>query len=160
MNRTLKLLNLSNCRVNTGVATHIFRSLEKSTSLEELDLSENSQLVKCDNEALGCVIDGMLNANTTLKVLNLYGCEITDQTAKHILSGLTRNTSLVTLDMGSSKLSGSCAVSLLQQTTSTLSITVSVLGFRKVKMDKGTMWCAVDNIGDANPGILQSTNLK
>ena len=98
------------------------------------------------------VIEGMLNGNRTLKVMNLYGCAITDQTAKYILSGLTKNTSHVTLDMGSSKLSGSCAVSLLQQTNTTSSITVGVLRFRKVKVDSGTMWCAVDNIGDANSG--------
>ena len=70
VNKTLMVLNQSNCRVNTGVPTHIFRSLEKRTSLEELDLSENSQLAKCDNEALGCVIQEMLNVNRTLEVLN------------------------------------------------------------------------------------------
>ena len=52
----------------------IFRSLEHNTSLEELDLSGNSQLAEGDSEAVGCAIERMLNVNRTLKVLNLSGC--------------------------------------------------------------------------------------
>ena len=128
---------------STG-AVSIFRSLEHNTSLEELDLSENSQLAEGDSEAVGCAIERMLNVNRTLKVLNLSGCNVTDPIVKCILTGLTKNTSLVTLDMSSPKLSGSCAVSLFQQMTThpTLSITVgevNVLGVGRVKMDRGTM---------------------
>ena len=130
---------------STG-AVSIFRSLEHNTSLEELDLSENSQLAEGDSEAVGCAIERMLCTNRTLKILKLSGCGITDPVVKHILTGLTNNTSLVTLDMGSSKLSGSCAVSLFQQMTThpTLSITVgevNVLGVGRVKMDRGNVVC-------------------
>ena len=90
--------------------------------------------------------------NRTLKVLNLSGCNVTDPIVKHILTGLIKNTSLVTLNHSSPKLSGSCAVSLFQQMTThpTLSITVgevNVLGVGRVKMDRGTMvWCVISDL--------------
>ena len=138
VNRTLKVLNLQNCELNTAVATSIFRSLEYNTHLENLDISGNSQLAECDSEAVGCAIEKMLNVNKTLKVLNLGGCNVTDPIAKHILTGLTGNISLVTLDMRSSKLNGSCVASLFQVTT--CHITVDVLGVGRVEMNRGTIW--------------------
>ena len=152
VNGTLKVLNLSKCKLDTAVATSIFRSLQHNTSLEELDLSENNQLAEGDSEALGCAIERMLSVNRTLEVLNLSGCNVTDAIVQHILTGLTKNTTLVTLDVRSSKLSGSCAVSLFQQMTThlTLSITVgevNVLGVGRVKMDGGTMlWCVMGDL--------------
>ena len=176
VNRTIKILNLTDCRLTNEVASYfasglaqnhsvrkmilhsnnigstgavsIFRSLEHNTSLEELDLSENSQLAENDSEAVGCAVERMLNVNRTLKVLNLSGCQVTDPIVNHILTGLTKNTSLVTIDMGSLKLSVSCAVSLFQQTTThpTPSITVgevNVLGVGRVKMDRGSLWCDI-----------------
>ena len=93
----------------------------------------------------------MLNVNRTLKVLNLSGCQVTDPIVKHILTGLTKNTSLVTLDMRSSTLSVSCAVSLFQQMTThpTLSITVgevTVLGVGRVRMDRGSLCCVIGDL--------------
>ena len=151
INKTLKVLRLTNCGLDTVVATHIFKSLEHNTSLEELDLSWNSQLAEDDSEAVGCAIERILNVNRTLAVLNLSGCNITDPVAKHIVTGLTKNTSLVTLDMQSSKLSVSCAVSLFQLMTThpTLSITVgevNVLGVGMVKMDRGSLWCVIGDL--------------
>ena len=90
--------------------------------------------------------------NRTLSTLNLSGCNITDPIVKHILTGLMKNTSLVTLNIGSPKLSGSCAVSLFLQmaTHPTLSITVddlevNVLGVGRVKMDRGTVRCVMSD---------------
>ena len=138
--------------ISSAGAVRIFRSLEHNTSLEELDLSENSQLAGGDSEAVGCAIERMLGGNRTLKVLDLSGCGFTDPTVKHILTGLTKNTSLVTIDIGSSKLSGSCAVSLFQKMATNLTRSrvhvseVNVLGVGKVKMDGGSMWCVIDNL--------------
>ena len=141
-------LCLKHCNISSAGAVSIFRSLEHNTSLEELDLSGNSQLPEGDSEVVGCTIERMLCTNRTLKVLNLSGCGITDPIVKHILTGLTKNTSLVTLGMASSKLRGSFAVSLFQQKTThpTLSITVgevNVLGVGRVKMDRGTIHCVI-----------------
>ena len=133
VNRTLRKLNLSKCGLDTAVATSIFRSLEHNNSLEKLVLSENSPLADGDSEAVGCAIEMMLGVNRTLKELDLYDCNITDQIAKHILTGLTRNTSLLILDIESGKLSST--VSLLPQTTTT----VGILGFRRVKMVRGIL---------------------
>ena len=140
-----------NKSISSTGAMSIFRSLEHNTSLEELDLSENSQLAEGDSEAVGCTIERMLNVNRTLKILNLSGCNVTDPIVKHIVTGLTKNTSLVTLDIGSSKLSGSCAVSLFQQMTThpTLSSTVgevNLLGVGRVKIDSGTLWCVMGDL--------------
>ena len=141
----LQLVQLQNANIDSQNALCIFRSLKHNTSLEELDLSENSQLAEGDSEAVGCAIEKMLKVNKTLKVLNLNGCNITDPIVKHILTGLTKNTSLVTLNMRSPKLSAYCAVSLFQQMTTypTLSITVgevNILAVGRVKMDRGCLW--------------------
>ena len=179
VNRTLKVLNLTDCGLTNELVSYfanrlaqnhsvrkvilhsnnigstgamsIFRSLEHNTSLEELDLSGNSQLAGGESEAVGCAIERMLNVNRTLKILNLSGCNITDPIAKHILTGLTKNTSLVTLEMRSPKLSGSCAVSLFQHMTThcTLNIAVgevNVLGVGKVKIDRGSLWCVIGDL--------------
>ena len=49
-------------------AIEIFRSVEHNTSLKQLDLSWNSQLVEGASEVVGCAIERMLNVNRTLKV--------------------------------------------------------------------------------------------
>ena len=178
VNKTLKVLNLSRCTLTNEVvsnfanglaqnnsvrkvllhsnyigsagAVSIFRSLEQNTSLEKLGLSRNRQLAEDDSEAVGCATERMLNVNKTLKVLNLSHCNVTDPIVKHILTGLNKNTSLVTLNMSSPKLSGSCAVSLFQHMTThpTLSTVgeVNVLGVGRVRMDRGTHWCDVSNL--------------
>ena len=131
---------------NTQHAVAIFSFLEHNTSLEELDLLGNWQLT--EGEVVGCAIERTLNVNRTLKVLNLSGCNVTDAVAKHISTGLTKSTGLVTFEIQSSELSGRCAVPLLQQMTThpTLSITVgelNVLGVGRVRMDRGTIWCVI-----------------
>ena len=138
VNRTLKVLNLSGCGLDTTVVTSIFRSLQHNTSLEKLDLSWKSELGEGDSETVGCAIERMLTVNRTLKELNLSGCKVID---KHMLTGLIKNTSLTALNIQPWTLSGTCAVFLFQQTTghSTLSINgemVHVLGVGKVRQTK------------------------
>ena len=152
---SLDTLRCQRVNIDSQNAVDIFRSLEHNTSLEMLDLSENSQLAEGDSEAVGCAIERMLTVNRTLKVLNLNGCNVTDPVVKHILTGLTKNTSLVTLHVRSLKLSGSCAVSLLQQMTThpTRRITVgevNVLGVGRVKMYRGCLWCVVGDMFPVN----------
>ena len=179
VNITLKILNLRSCGFTSEAATNfaiglaqncsiervylchneisstgavsMVRSLEHNTKLEILELSGNSQLAEGDSEAVGCAVERMLNVNRTLKVLNLGGCNVTDPIVQHILTGLMSNSSLVTLHIGSPKLSGSCAVSLFHQVTihPTLSTVgeVNVLGVGRVKMDRGTMlWCVTGDL--------------
>ena len=157
VNKTLKVLNLRKCELNTAVAAGILRSLVHNTSLEELDLSENSQLAMSDSEAVGCALENMLNVNRTLKVLNLSGCKVTDPVLKHILTGLTKNVSLKNLNIGSCTLSFKCAVPFLQQMIThpspSISAKVNVQGVGEVKMDreKETLWCVVGDIHDTIP---------
>ena len=70
VNRTLKVLNLSKWKLNTAVPISIFRSLQHNSSLEELLLSENSQLAEGNSESVGRAIERMLTVNRALKVLN------------------------------------------------------------------------------------------
>ena len=171
LNRTLKVLNLRDCGITNEVAAYlanglaqnysvtkvvlhsnkigscgtvsIFRSLEHNTSLEELDLSENSQLAEGDSEAVGCAIERILNVNRTLKGLDLSGCNTTDSIVKHILNGLNKNASIVTLHVGLCE-SSRCAVCLLQQgiTHPTLTtVGVTVVGVGLVEMNRGTLCC-------------------
>ena len=141
----LQMLRFHYGNIDRQNALGMFRALEHNTSLKELHLSGSNQYAECGNEAVGCAIEKMLRVNRTLKVLDLRRCcKITEPVVQHILTGVTKNTSLVKLDIRSSMLTVSCAVSLLQQMTThpTLSIhvegEVKVLGVGRVKLDERT----------------------
>ena len=85
--------------IDSQNAIDIFRSLEHNTSLEELDLSGNSQLAEGDSGAVGCAIERMLNVNRTLKVLNLYDCGFDTVVPTHVFRSLEHNTGLERLDL-------------------------------------------------------------
>ena len=97
---SVQALKLKHCNISSTGVVNIFRSLEHNTSLEELDLSENSQLAKGDSEAVGCAIERILNVNRTLKILNLNCCGIDTAVASHIATGLAHNASLAELNIG------------------------------------------------------------
>jgi len=99
-NCKLQVLRFQNGSIDGQNAVNLFKSLEHSTSLEELNLSENSQLAEGDREAVGCAIEGMLRVNTRLKLLNLRYCELDTAVAIHIGAGLEHNTSLEELSAG------------------------------------------------------------
>ena len=152
-------MNIDNGNVDSKNAVGMLRLLENNTSLGELDLSGNSHLAEGDGEAKCCALKRLLNVNRTLKILDLSGCGVTDAIAKHILTGLTRNTSLVSLDLGSCKLSVSCSVSLFQHmithTLSWIPVGVNIPGVGEVKMDRGVMCYKRHNFW-ALCGVLQS----
>ena len=100
----LQVLHFYNGNIDSKNAVGMLRLLANNTSLGKLDLSGSSHLAEGDSEAVDCALERMLNANTTLKILALSGCGVRDPIAKHILTRLTKNTSLVTLDLGSCKL--------------------------------------------------------
>ena len=103
--KSFQVLDLSYNQIGSAGAVSIFRSLEHNTSLEELDLSQISQLAEGDSEAVGCAIERMLRVNTRLKVLNLSDCGLDTAVATHIAAGLEHNTSLEQLDLsGNSQL--------------------------------------------------------
>jgi len=66
VNKRLKLLNLRSCKLDTAVATRTIAGLEHNTSLqlEELYLSENSQLAAGDCQAVDCAVERILRVNT------------------------------------------------------------------------------------------------
>ena len=98
--QSLQVLKFEHCNINsTGVVT-IFRSLEHNRTLEELDLSGNSQLAEGDSETVGCAIDRMLSVNRTLKKLNMYDYELDTTVITHIAAGLAHNAYLAELNIG------------------------------------------------------------
>ena len=158
-------MNLCHCGLENVLAISVFRSLESNNSLKELDLSWNRRLAENDSEAVGYALERMLNMNKALEVLHLCGCRVTEQMAKHILTGVTKNTSLLKLNIEQCILSGSCAVSLLQQVTlhSTLSRVhvseVDVMGVGKVKMEGKIIWCVVgDTISERCVEFFRALN--
>ena len=95
----LQVLRYWKGNIDSQNAVDIFRSLEHNTSLEELDLSENSQLAEGDSEAVGCAIERMLKVNRTLKVLNLSNCVLDTAVVTHTAAGLVHNAALVELNI-------------------------------------------------------------
>ena len=119
--------------------------------MEELDPFGNIQLAEGDNsEAVGYEIERMLNFNKTLKLLNLGVCQVMDPIVKHIQTGLSKNTSPVTPNMESCKLSGSCAVSFLHQVTTHPIVGIVgrlvILGVGELKTDRGAILCVASDI--------------
>ena len=90
VNTRLKLRNLRCCRLDTAVTTNTTAGLEHNTSLEELDLLENSELAAGDRGAVACAIERTLRVNTRLKAeLNLSAVDLTlHAVATHIAAGL------------------------------------------------------------------------
>ena len=128
MNRTLKVLNLIGCRLNTTVITHITAGLAHNASLAELNigdiyfLSRNNitsegwvRLFKalCNNTSLkklnisfnnlemegSVALAEMLSCNKSLTELNLRGCDIPEAGLTEIARGLLQNTTLQTLTL-------------------------------------------------------------
>jgi len=77
-NKRLKLLNLRCCKLDTAVATRTIAGLEHNNSLqlEELYLSENSQLAASDCQAVDCAMERILRVNTWLKESNLFVSDV------------------------------------------------------------------------------------
>jgi len=98
-NCKLQVLRFQDGSIDGQDAVNLFKSLEHSTRLEELNLSKNSQLAEGDKEAVGCAIEGMLRVNTRLKLLTLRYCELDTAVAIHIGAGLEHNTSLEELNL-------------------------------------------------------------
>ena len=95
-NSSVKQLNLKSSKITSAGAAQIFKSLEHSTSLEELNLSSNrfaSFYRSDDSEALGCAVERLLRVNQTLRILNLQHCHLNDAIMHHIATGLKYNRS-------------------------------------------------------------------
>ena len=124
INKTLRVINLQNCFLSDSItkhlsiglannsslnqlilnvtctgATHLFKSLERNTSLKDLHLT----LSRSDgSKTLGVAMEEVLMANKTLRILNLQDCLLSDETASHIATGIAKNSSLKQLILKSS----------------------------------------------------------
>ena len=116
-NKTIKRLRLSFSSL-TGVIKQVSDSLFNNKTLEQLVLWDVTGITDEDITHLST----MLSSNTTLKVLYLYNCNITDNGVRYICEGLTKNQTLTMLNIGRNRqitsVSTSTIADLIQTTTS------------------------------------------
>ena len=116
-NKTIKTLDLFSSSL-TGCIKQVSDSLCNNETLEQLLLSNVTDITDEDMTHLST----MLATNTTLKVLWLYNCNITDNGVRYICQGLTKNQTLTGLNIGRNRqitsVSTSTIADLIQTTTS------------------------------------------
>ena len=116
-NKTIKTLELYSSSL-TGVIKQVSDSLCNNETLEELVLYDVTGITDEDMTHLSTI----LATNTTLKVLWLLNCNITDNGVRYICEGLTKNQTLTTLNIGYNhqitSVSTSTIADLIQTTTS------------------------------------------
>ena len=109
-NKSLKQLNI---KLLAGAeAVHIFRALEKNSSVQKLKISLGEGIDS--HEKAVTALSQMLKINKSLSVLDLSGCGVTDVMAQHIASGLAENTTLRALNTNSNQLKTDGAGYILQ----------------------------------------------
>ena len=116
-NKTINRLWLDSSSLTGGIK-QVSDSLCNNETLEELVLSHVTGITDEDMTHLSTI----LATNTTLKVLWLSNCNITDNGVRYICEGLTKNQTLTKLNIGRNpqitSVSTSTIVDLIQTTTS------------------------------------------
>ena len=116
-NKTIKILQLWYSSLTGGIK-QVSDSLFNNKTLEQLVLWNVTGITDEDITHLST----MLSSNTTLKVLYLYKCNITDNGVRYICEGLTKNQTLTILNIGGNpqitSVSTSTIADLIQTTTS------------------------------------------
>ena len=116
-NKTIKRLWLFSSSLTGGIK-QLSDSLCNNETLEQLVLSIVTGITDEDMTHLSTI----LATNTTLKVLWLSNCNITDNGVRYICEGLTKNQTLTTLNIGDNRqitsVSTSTIADLIQTTTS------------------------------------------
>lgn len=79
----VQILNLSDCKIGALGAINLFRLIQRTNTLKELNLSKNY----LDGQRLRSVKE-MLHANKSLQVLNLNSCLLGEQGAFYLAQGL------------------------------------------------------------------------
>ena len=116
-NKTIKILLLVSSSLTGGIK-QVSDSLFNNKTLEQLELYNITDITDENMPHLST----MLSSNTTLKVLYLINCNITDNGVRYICEGLTKNQTLTTLDIGGNRqitsVSTSTIADLIQTSTS------------------------------------------
>ena len=116
-NKTIKILRLWSSSLTGGIK-QVSDSLFNDKTLEQLVLWDVTDITDEDITHLST----MLSSNTTLKVLRLFNCNITNNGVRYICEELTKNQTLTTLNIGGNpqitSVSTSTIADLIQTTTS------------------------------------------
>ena len=130
-NKTIKTLELYSSSLTGGIK-QVSDSLFNNETLKELLLSHVTGITDEDMTHLST----MLATNTTLKVLRLSDCNITDNGVRYICEGLTKNQTLTSLNIGRNhqitSVSTSTIADLIQTTTS---LTTLLLNYTSLNND-------------------------
>ena len=97
-NKTIKILELRSSSLTGGIK-QVSDSLFNNKILEKLELWGVTGITDEDIIHLST----MLSSNTTLKELQLYNCNITDNGVRYICEGLTKNQTLTMLNIGGNR---------------------------------------------------------
>lgn len=111
-NKSLKTLQLKECKLNDAHATALGEALAKNTTLEQIDLSDN-QLTAA---ACAALANGLSSSESRVKSLKLGSNRIGDDGAAELARGLASSAStvaLAALDVSKNALSSTGMVALL-----------------------------------------------
>ena len=118
-NKTIERLVLQSSSLTGGIK-QVSDSLFNNKTLEQLIVEQFNVTGITDEDMTH--LSTMLATNTTLKVLCLFNCNITDNGVRYICEGLTKNQTLTTLNIGYNhqitSVSTSTIADLIQTTTS------------------------------------------
>ena len=110
VNRTLKVLNIRNCKLDTAVATRIAAGLERNTLLAELDIGLD-RAVKFKHSPISIPKEGCMHVfkalcnNTSLKTLDVSGNKLGMEGSVALAEMLSCNKSLTELSIGGCRIS-------------------------------------------------------
>ncbi|KAI7793002.1 putative NACHT [Triplophysa rosa] len=102
-NCPLHTLRLSGCNVTDECCESLSSCLQSSTSLRELDLSNND----LKDSGVKLISDALKTHNCQLHTLRLFGCNVTDECCESLSSCLQSSTSLRELDLSNNDLKDS-----------------------------------------------------
>ena len=178
VNRTLKVLNLRDCRLKTAVVTHIVAGLKHNVSLAELNIGWNCSITsegwvqvfkalhnntaaalnKLDisHNTLGMegslALAEMLSCNKSLTELNVSWCHIPEAELREIARGLFHNTALKKLDISHNHLGMEGSLALAEMLSCNKSLTELTIGRSRPIPEA--------ELREIARGLLQNTSLQ
>jgi len=110
-NKSLQVLNLSNCKLVPESMAFLARGMANNTSLHKLVLSENGLIGK---EGLGKLCDALIDKSEIKLVdLELAKCAITSEGAKHLIKLLNSKVKLRHLNLKDNAIQDEAAIEIL-----------------------------------------------
>ncbi|KAI7804363.1 hypothetical protein IRJ41_007293 [Triplophysa rosa] len=150
----LVVFRLSRCNVTDGCCESLSSCLQSSTSLRELDLSNND----LKDSGVKLISDALKTHNCQLHTLRLSGCNVTDECCESLSSCLQSSTSLRELDLSNNDLKDS-GVKLISDALKTHNCQLHTLRLSGCMVtDEGC--CYLASALSSNPSHLRELDLS